>query len=312
MNGSFGYGSKEPTPLEDAFDFDGSEITLGVDFRLPNDLWLGGIVGLSDQAIDFDEAASRVSVVDGNVDSDGTSLILFALFQGERLNLSGSIGGQSLSYDIVRNIKYPSFNPNTESTNSLANSHPEATVRTATFGIGYAFGTQKFTFEPFFNLEYLDATVDAFAEERSINLLSDSSVSKRFDLSISEQNIESLDAALGFRFQYVFTPRFGVIVPYLSLEAHRELEDDARTITAGYAAIEDILGRDAFRVPTDVPDDSYSVASVGFSVVLRGGRQREAGGPIAGGLSAFLQLKAVENLLHYDDNVATGGFRYEF
>jgi hypothetical protein len=52
--------------------------------------------------------------------------------------------------------------------------------------------------------------------------------------------------------------------------------------------------------------------STGFSIVLRGGRQREAGGPIVGGLSAFVQLKAIRNLLHYDDNVAIGGFRYEF
>jgi outer membrane autotransporter protein len=312
LNGSFGYGDKEPTPLEDAFDFDGSEITLGVDYRMRSNVVLGGILGFSEQAIDFDEAASRVSVVDGNIDSEGTSVIAFALFQGERLTLSGSIGAQNLDYDVVRNIKYPSFNPNLESANSIANSHPEATVRTTTFNAGYAFGGQRAALEPFFNLEQVDATVDAFAEERSINRLSDNSESKRFDLAISQQNIDSLDATLGLRFQYVVTPRFGVIVPYLSLEAHRELEDDARTITAGYAAIEDILGRDEFVVPTDAPDESYSVASFGASVVLRGGRQRQADGPIAGGLSAFLQFKFVNGLLYYNDTVATGGFRYEF
>ena len=312
LNGSFGYGDKEPTPLEDAFDFDGSEITLGVDYRIRSNIVLGGILGLSEQAIDFDEAASRVSVVDGNVESEGTSVIAFALFQGEQLTLSGSIGAQTLDYDVVRNIKYPSFNPNLESANSIANSHPEATVRTTTFSVGYAFGGQKATLEPFFNLEHVDATVDAFAEERSINRLSDSSESKRFDLAISEQNIGSLDATFGLRFQYVVTPRFGMIVPYFSLEAHRELEDDARTIKAGYAAIEDILGRDEFVVPTDAPDESYSVASFGASVALRGGRQRRADGPIAGNLTAFLQFKSVNGLLYYNDTVATGGFRYVF
>jgi len=312
LNGSFGYGGKEPTPLEDAFDFDGSEITLGVDYRLPSNLVLGGIVGLSEQAVDFDETASDISVVDGNVDADGTSVILFALLQGERLNLSGSIGAQTLRYDVVRNIKYPSFNPELESANSVANSHPETDVRVATFNVGYAFGQRKFLVEPFFNLEYLDATVAAFAEERSINLLSNDGVSKRFDLAVAEQRFNSLDTTLGLRLQYAVTPRFGVIVPYLTLEAHRELADEARTITAGYAAIQDILGTDAFLVPTDSPDEAYTVASAGFSVVLRGGRQREADGPVAGGLSAFLQVKAIRNLLHYDDNVATGGFRYEF
>jgi outer membrane autotransporter protein len=279
---------------------------------LPSNVVLGGILGLSEQAVDFDEAASDVSVVDGNVDADGTSAIAFALYQGERVNLSGSIGMQRLRYDIVRNIKYPSFNPELESANSLANSHPETQLRVATFNFGYSLGSQKFTFEPFVNVEYLDANVDAFAEERSINLLSNNSVSKRFDLSISEQSFDSLDTTLGLRFQYVLTPRFGVIVPYVTLEAHRELADDARTITAGYAAIADIFGTSTFVVPTDVPDEKYSVASTGFSIVLRGGRQREAGGPIVGGLSAFLQIKAIRNLQYYDDNVATGGFRYEF
>jgi hypothetical protein len=234
------------------------------------------------------------------------------MYEGERLHFSGLFGAQSLDYDVVRNIKYPSFNPDLESTNSLANSHPETEVRTAAFNIGYAIGQRSFTFEPFFNIEYMDATVHAFAEERSINLLSDTSVSTRLDLAIGEQSIDSLDATLGIGFHHVLTPRFGMIVPYLSLEAHRELEDDARTIGAGYAAIEDILGRNAFTVPTDVPDESYSVAILGFTVVLRGGRQRRADSPIAGGLSAFLQFKFVENLTHYDDSVATGGFRYEF
>jgi uncharacterized protein YhjY with autotransporter beta-barrel domain len=272
----------------------------------------GGIFGSSDQNIDFDEAASTISVVDGNIDAEGTSAILFALFQGERLTVSGAVGAQSLRYDVVRNIKYPSFNPELDSANSIANSHPETDVRVATFNLGYAFGSQKLTLEPFLAAEYLDATVDAFDEERSINLLSNDAVSKRFDLSISEQTFDSLDTALGLRLQYVVTPRFGVIVPYLTLEAHRELADDARTITAGYAAIADILGTSTFVVPTDAPDEHYTVASAGFSIVLRGGRQREAGGAIVGGLSAFVQIKSIRGLLYYDDSVATGGFRYEF
>jgi len=312
LNGAFGFGAKQPTPLEDAFDFDGSEMTLGVDYRFPSDVVLGGILGLGRQMLDFDEAASDISVVDGNIESDARSLILFALYQGEKLSVSGSVGAQSLDYDIERNIKYPSFNPNTTSVNSLANSHPSADLTTATFGVGYAFSFGRFTLEPNFYAEYVDMTIGAFAEERSINRLSNTSISKRFDLDVSEQNIESLDAAFLLRMQYVVTPRFGVIIPYLSLEAHSELEDNPRTITAGYAAIADILGSSSFAVPTDVPDDSYNVASVGVSLVLRGGRQRTIDGPITGGLSAFFQLKKVSNLLYYDDAVMTGGFRYEF
>ena len=83
-----------------------------------------------------------------------------------------------------------------------------------------------------------------------------------FDLGVSQQRIESLDASLALRFQYVFTPRFGVAIPYLNLAAHRELKDNARTITTGFAAVSDILGTNTFAVPTDFPDSvitSYSI-----------------------------------------------------
>jgi hypothetical protein len=105
-----------------------------------------------------------------------------------------------------------------------------------------------------------------------------------------------------------------VIIPYWNLAAHKELEDDSRTITAGYAALEGLPGFDSrvFVVPTDAPDDTYYSASVGFSVIFRGGRQRELGGRIAGGLTGFFQLQTIDSLENYEDQAIAGGFRYEF
>ncbi|HEU4618540.1 MAG TPA: autotransporter outer membrane beta-barrel domain-containing protein [Gammaproteobacteria bacterium] len=312
LNYGFGYGSKAPTALEDAFDFDGSEFTLGADYRLPGNIVLGGIVGSTRQNIDFDPAASEISVVDGNVTSDGRSFMVFALKQGERMTLSGSVGVQSLDYVIDRNIQYPSFNPNEDSIYSLARSKPDADVVTATFGFGYAFTWSKFTLEPTFDVESLDVTIGAFAEQRSINLLSNAAESRRFDLVVSEQDVKSLRTSLGLRFQYVVTPRFGVVVPYWNVALHDEHKNGSRTISSGYAALENVLGRSTFNLPTDPADDSYLTASAGVSLVLRGGRQREAGGPIAGGLSGFFQYGTVKNRENYEDHVMTAGFRYEF
>lgn len=312
LNYGFGYGRKRPTLLEDAFDFDGSELTLGTDYRLPSNVVIGGIVGSTRQDLEFDPTASEISVVDGDVESEGRSFMVFALKQGERLTVSGSLGTQSLDYVINRNIKYPSFNPNVESVYSLARSTPDADVVTATFGFAYAFTWGKLTLEPTLDIESLDVTVDAFAEQRSINLLSDSAESRRFDLAVSEQDIESRKTSVGVRFQYVVTPRFGVLVPYWNVALHKESEDGARTISSGYAALENVLGRSTFNLRTDSPDDSYLTASAGVSVVLRGGRQRKAGGPIAGGMSGFFQYGTVKNREHYEDHVMTAGFRYEF
>ncbi len=312
LNWGFGYGNKAPTAREDAFDFDGSEYTLGADYRLPGSIVLGGILGSTRQAIDFDPTASEISVVDGNIRSDGRSFMVFAMSQGERLTLSGSVGMQSLDYVVDRDIQYPSFNPYTQSVYSLARSTPSADVTTSTFGFSYAFSWNKFTLEPTLDVEALRVSIGAFSEQRSINLLSNASQSRRFDLAVSKQDIHSLKTAVGARFQYVVTPRFGVVVPFGSVRLFHESQNGTRTISSGYAALADILGTTTFKLPTDAADRSYFTAAVGVSAVLRGGRQREAGGPIAGGLSGFFQYETVQQRQNYSDNVLTAGFRYEF
>jgi hypothetical protein len=129
---------------------------------------------------------------------------------------------------------------------------------------------------------------------------------------VSRQDIDSLETSLGVRFQYVLTPAFGVVVPYWTVATHWQHENDSRTITTGYAALANVLGSTTFALPTDERDSRYHTIAIGASTVLRGGRQREAGGPIAGGLSAFLQVVTVEQRRYFDDQAFTLGFRYEF
>jgi outer membrane lipase/esterase len=103
--------------------------------------------------------------------------------------------------------------------------------------------------------------------------------------------------------QYVFTPRFGVLVPYLSARYHREVLDDVRRVSARYAdAYEQLLQNIAadFNVATDPPDEDYYTAAAGVTVVL------------AGGLMGFVQYLEVLDLENYSDSVITGGMRYEF
>lgn len=310
INGAFGWGSKDPTSLEDAFDFDGQEMTLGIDYRFRNNFILGGMVGYTEQTVDFDAAASAISVVDGGIEADGISYIGFALYQGEHLSFSASLGYQSLDYDAVRHIKYPSFNPNLTSVNATTTSSPESTVVMGTLNIAYAFQARRLTIEPFVNVEYVDVEVDRFTENRSSNSLS-STNSRNFSLVIGKQSIQSVDSSIGLKLQLTLTPRFAVIVPYVSFEAHSEAQDDARSISARYFGL-DVLNPSGFQVQTDPPDSSYTRSIAGFSMVLRGGRQRQVGGSIYGGLQGFVQYTRISGLENYDDQVISGGLRYEF
>lgn len=317
LNGSFGYGYRDDTARENAFDFDGAEVTLGLDYRFQNNVVLGAIFGYTRQTIDFDEAASEIRVVDGGMETEGSSGMLFGLFQGERLATSASFGYQTVDYEVTRAIKYPSLNPNIESVNSIARSFPEADIWSATFNIGYALNAGRFTFEPYAGADYLDVTIDSFTEERSVNAFTGDEDDDLFSLIVAEQSFKSLDTTLGLRLQYTATPAFGVIVPFATVEAHKELENDSRSIRAGFDGLATVNDVDvselfSFEVPTDQIDDTYYSWAVGVSTVLRGGRQRTLDGPITGGLMAFIQYKVIEDLDNYEEQVISGGFRYEF
>lgn len=299
VDGSYGYGSKAPTDLEDAFDFDGQEATVGVDYRFGNSLVAGLIVGYSDKEVDFDSARS---IVDGGVKSQGYSGIVYAMLEGESTYLSASIGYQQLKHDVTRRITYPSQNPTVAAVDSTATSSSDSDSFLATLGAGYAWRFGAFSIEPAIEVSYSDTSVNAFTE-RSVDNLNPSAGNDPFDMRVGKQSFESLDVAPGLKLQYVWTPTFGVVIPYLTGRYHRELSDDARTITAQYADAISQIGSVAgtnFAVSTDQPDKAYYTAAGGVTLVL------------PHGLNGFLQYLKVFELDHYSDAVITGGFRFEF
>lgn len=298
LDGAFGYGEKDPTVLENAFDFEGEEATFGVDYRFSSRLAAGAMLGYSHKEVDFD---SSRSVVDGLIESDGLSVIVYGLLEGEHAYLNGSLGYQEMSHDIRRRITYPSQNPTIPAVDSLATSDTDSSALLATIGAGYAFRWRAFSVEPSLGLDYVGARVDGFRESSVDNI--SGSPDDPFDLRIGDQDIDSLDASAGLQLQYVFTPRFGVLVPYLSGRYHREMLDDVRQVSARYAdAYEQLLQTVSadFNVETDPPDEDYYTAAAGVTVVL------------AGGLMGFLQYLEVLDLDDYSDTVITGGMRYEF
>ena len=294
IDGSFGYGSRDDTTFgqgyEDAFDFDGQEVTIGVDYRLNDQVVLGVLGGYTDKAIDFD---SSLSIVDARIDSDGYGLMAYAQWDKGDWYINGSVGAQWLGHDLDRRITYPSFNPLVAPIDETARSDTDSSALTATFGLGYALRHNAFTLEPYIKAEYQDIDIDSFTETGASG----------FDFTYGDQTVKSFETGVGLKLQYVLSAAFGVIVPYLRGEYRRELEDDARSISAEYAGVVGLTSAavsTSFNLPTDRPDDAYYTATGGFSVVLRHGVQ------------GFVQYAQVFDLDPFTDHVITGGVRLEF
>ena len=296
INYDFGNGDREATGLEDAFDFDNSQITLGMDYRV-NDRWIVGMVlGISEQELDFDGSQS---IVEGGMEAEGTSLMPFVMYQQDSWFVSTSLGLQQMTFDTERAIRYPA---EFSSVNALTVSSTDADMTSLFVETGYTFQKRKFAFEPFVNFKYSDINVDEFIED-DVN-------DDAFDLVVQSQNINSLEYTLGAKIQYTFTPSFGVFIPYLTVEIVNQTDDAPRVVKAYYA--QDSSGETAFNVPTEALDSSYFMVTYGVSSVIRGGRQSKAGGSVGGDIQAFINHRSLQGLEGYTSNLYSLGIRYTF
>ena len=218
--------------------------------------------------------------------------LFFALWESDRFYVSGSVGGQWLEYDLTRRITYPSLNPLVASVDVTTTSNTDSNTLMGTLNGGANFNFGGFTFEPYAKAEYQKVSVDDFIEQGASG----------FEFGYGEQDIKSFQLAAGVKLQYVFTPRFGVIVPYARAEFRKELENDPRNISATYASMPaaSVTAAQDFNLATDEQDDQFIVVAGGFSVVFKHG------------LQGFLQYQQVLDLDTFSDRVIAGGMRLEF
>mgnify|MGYP000235111703 CR=1 FL=1 len=305
LNASYSYGSRSATTLEDAFDFDGIDISGGVDYRLSNHQVFGLMVGYQSEELDFD---STQSIVDGGVDMTGYSIQPFYLYQSDHWYLNLSMGYQMMSFDMNRSIRYPSLNPDVASTDTSAVSDTDATGISSSGTIGYAFNpTAAASIEPYITLDYRNVDVDGYTEEDTQN--------DGFNFIVSDQNVDSFESAYGLKFQYIWTPSFGVFVPYIDMQYRIQHEDESRNIKAFYYNASQAIGNiqdTAFSLPTDDPDSSYQIYSFGVSTIIRGAQLSGESTVASGGLQAFANIRLFKNLAHYTQTQIAGGLRYEF
>ena len=305
LNASYSYGSRSATAREDAFDFDGIDVSGGVDYRLSNNQVFGLMVGYQSEELDFD---STKSIVDGGVEMTGYSIQPFYLYQSDQWYFSFSMGYQMMTFDMDRSIRYPTANPNVTSTNTTAVSDTDATGLSSSSTFGYAFNlTTEASIEPYMTLDYRNVEVDGFTEVDTQNL--------GFNFVVGDQDVDSLESAYGLKLQYVWTPSYGVFIPYMDMQHRLQHEDDSRSISAYYANAAEAIANSqnaAFTLPTDAPDSSYQIYTFGVSTIIRGAQLNGSSNVASGGLQAFANIRFFSNLSHYSQTQIAGGLRYEF
>lgn len=330
FNASVGFGKRDDTTSfsgggsgpdagsENAFDFDSSELSLGADWRFSDHLVAGGLVGYTDRRVDFDPG---LSIVDGGIDARGFSLLAFAQWDDLRWYANATLGYQQLGYDTTRRVNVVSEGGFPPSIDALATGSPDSSSLLASLNVGVPFQWGKWGTDLFLNTSFQKHSIDRFAEESN-----EEGTPLGTLYNVDKQNIKSVDAALGVKLQYVATPGFGVVVPFLRGAFHQEMEDSPRRLGLEFQGLDGVVEdgglteaeadalRDAFRfnLTSDRPDKSYFSAAAGVSAVIRGSSRVSDAGRGAGGLQCFLQYSTTFGLARYESGAITGGFRYEF
>lgn len=293
---AFGYGRREDTTfgggVEDAYDFDGRDVNLGVDYRASANWVFGAMGGVSRKRSDFDSSAS---IVDARLEADGFSVLGYALYEAESGYVAASAGMQWLEFDMTRRVIYPSFNPAVPAVHATAESDSDSVGYTLSLDAGYDWRHGAFTLGPYVKAQYQRIEIDGFEEGGAS--------ASGFQQSIRGQTLHPLETALGVRVQTVLTPAFGVVVPYARAQVHRTFDTGSRDIVAEYAALAptaDATARVAVRIPTEALDDTYGSVALGASLVLPQGWQ------------GYAQYEQIVGLDDFDDQTLTVGVRYEY
>ena len=303
LNGTYTYGNQKASDREDAFDFDGTGFNAGLDYRIDDHWVVGALFGYLTEQVDFDAGKS---IVDGGVEMDGLSIITFLLYQSDSWFYSASAGYQLSDFTSERSIRYPSFNPDIGSTNTVAKSTNDAdTVSFSVSGGRAFFMTDQFVLEPSLTINYQDVSIDEY-READIN-------NDGFDFVVDDQSIISLETVAALKAQYTVSTQYGVFIPFADIQYYTQHKNSGHSIRAAYLGSAEVLTDAAYFVlPTNNVDAYYEIYGFGVSAVVRGAQQNGSGTAASGGIQMYLSYREVLGIHNYRQKSVTYGLRYEF
>ena len=277
VNGIISIGDKEQTSREDGFDFDSQGVTVGVDYRLLDDLVLGTAFSYSHFDADFKTSSVNSG---GDSQSDGYVFSLYGTYYLKNFYVEGigSVGWND--HDSKRNINFGGLN-------RTAKGDTDSTQYSFSIGVGYDFVANDIDYGPYARLSYLRVDIDSFKESGAQGL----------NLEVEDQEITSLISALGFRASKKFSWKWGVWFPQIRGEWNYEFENDSKTIKTQY--VNDPFNTQLL-VKTENPDRDFFRVGFTLANVSQGGTQ------------AYFDYDTMLGFRDISNHIFTIGVRQEF
>ncbi len=283
INGSLGNGDKDETAFEAAYDFEGTGVTVGADYRFTDSIVGGVALGYGKSDTDFSTG--------GSLDVDGVTGSVFGSWYGERAHVDLIAGYGSQSLDSVRRVTY-TLGEEPTPIDHTATGDTDSDITSAGLSAGYEFGQGGWRIASTAAVSYLEASIDGFSEQGGSN--------PELNLEFGEQDAKSLQLQFAFDLGYTASTSRGVVRPYARATQVWEQENDQQSFFIRYVADPFKTPETTAAVTSDDPDNSFVLWAVGISAAF------------ANGFGAFLDYESVASLDTVSYAEFTLGLRYEF
>ncbi len=278
VTGSITTGDKDAADGLDGYEFDSQMLTLGVDYRVSNTVFVGVALGLGDTTSESDAGRSEF-------DSDTFGVSFYGnWYPRKNVYVDWVVGYSGNDYDSTRRVN---FGSGVTAVSSVASGDTEGHQVSLSSSLGWETSINKWMITSYGRAGYIESTMDGYDEADSAGLA----------LSINQQIVRTVPISLGASVERVFSVPFGVLIPQINMEWVKDLNDGERKVTAAFVNAPDA---GSFTSSTSTPDSDYIETSLSLTALFKGG------------MMAFVRYGT--ELSHDDYSVSTieAGGRMEF
>lgn len=272
---------KDRSLYEAGFDYRSNALTIGADYALSNDWFVGAAGGFTSNDLDYKND-------DGKVSADIVTFIGYTTYNRGNLSLDAQLGYSSSNIDISRKIAYGQGNLSAEGFTATTEGETSGSEIFFSTQAQYLWAHNALSVYPRARLNFSSSEVKGYADNGAGG----------WEVVLGDQSVDRWVFEAGVQSTYAMTTSWGVFIPNMDFNLVADLNTDQKLMTGSFAyAPDDSL---SFSLEAEDPDSLYYQFGLGFSTVLPGGSSAYAG---------------LRKTFGYEDFTSTqfyAGFRMEF
>lgn len=267
ISGGYRFGEKDNTSEVEGFDFDNTNLTVGVDYRISPDV-IGGIAfGYSKFDVEFDDTIDSPN--GQGLENDTYSVSLYGTYYAtDAFYLDGVVRGGYGDYDSERSIFIPNVgngvdvdgdgNFNDGDIDRQARGSFDSLFVDVGVRAGYDISLGGPTITPSIGLDYVYAEIDGFEESGAGGL----------NLAFEDQEAESLTTSLGVAASYPISLESGVLTPSINAGWIFELSGEDDGVEFSYASDNTPGTLSAIEIEAEDKDSNYGELGASLAFAL--------------------------------------------